>query len=42
MIEQMIGPVDVATYCGLGRRSPEAADAAAERTVRLVETSARV
>lgn len=37
LIEQMIGPVDVATYCGLGRRSPEAADAAAERTRRLIE-----
>jgi hypothetical protein len=42
LIEQMIGPVDVATYCGLGRRSPEAADAAAERTMRLIEASARV
>lgn len=39
MIEQMIGPVDVATYCGLGRRPHEAADAAAERTMRLVEAS---
>ncbi len=37
LIEQMIGPVDVATYCGLGRRSPEAADAAAARTRRLIE-----
>ena len=40
LIEQMVGPVDVATYCGLGRRSPDAADAAAERTMRLVEASA--
>jgi hypothetical protein len=42
LIERMIGPVDVATYCGLGRRSPEAADAAAGRTMSLVRTSARV
>lgn len=37
LIEQMIGSVDVATYCGLGRRSPDAADAAAARTRRLLE-----
>ncbi|HEX2053858.1 MAG TPA: hypothetical protein VHJ78_09080 [Actinomycetota bacterium] len=39
MLESLIGPVDVATYCGLGRRSPEAAEEAAERTMRLVELS---
>lgn len=36
-LEALIGPVDVAAYCGLGRRSPEAADAVAGRTRRLVE-----
>jgi hypothetical protein len=36
LLERMIGPVDIATYCGLGRRSPEAADSAAKRTMQLV------
>lgn len=35
-LESLVGPVDVAAYCGLGRRSPEAADEAAARTRQLV------
>lgn len=37
-LESVVGPVDVATYCGLGRRSPEAAEQAAARTRELVES----
>jgi hypothetical protein len=36
-LEDVVGSVDVATYCGLGRRSPDAADSAAERMMQLVE-----
>jgi hypothetical protein len=31
-LEALLGTVDVAAYCGLGRRSPRAAELAAKRT----------